>query len=70
MFFLANRYCYTYMTSNPTSSPTSSSRGVHLEPVPGPGTPEYFQGLWGDRNTANFDEQRRNSSENLNYFKK
>jgi hypothetical protein len=19
---------------------------------------EYFQGLWGDRNTANFDEQR------------
>jgi hypothetical protein len=21
-------------------------------------TPEYFQGLWGDRNTANFDEQR------------
>jgi hypothetical protein len=20
---------------------------------------EYFQGLWGDRNTANFDEQRR-----------
>jgi len=19
-------------------------------------TPEYFQGLWGDRNTANFDE--------------
>jgi hypothetical protein len=21
-------------------------------------SPEYFQGLWGDRNTANFDEQR------------
>ena len=21
-----------------------------------PGTPEYFQGLWGDRNTANFDD--------------
>ena len=26
--------------------------------MPGMTSPEYFQGLWGDRNTANFDEQR------------
>jgi hypothetical protein len=24
-------------------------------------TPEYFQGLWGDRNTANFDELQSTS---------
>ena len=23
---------------------------------------EYFQGFWGDRNTANFDEQRLSAS--------
>jgi hypothetical protein len=28
-------------------------------------SPEYFQGLWGDRNTANFDDQRPGQGEEV-----